>query len=1467
MLRHLSLALAAVLAAKGVPAPAEQRFVPSAEHPTIQSCIDAAVDNDECIVAAGTYNELIDFLGKTVRLRSESGRDVTTIEGTSLDGSVVTCANGEGPATVLEGFTLTGGAGTLINEVLLGGGMYINASGPSIIDCDFEGNVADAGGGLYNDIDSDTSVSGCNFRDNHATIRGGGIYSGLATVTVEDCDFLRNTSDVDAGAIRNYEGNLFVRRCTFAENGAVEVGGAVATLGSFTLIEDCAFDNNSADYGGAVWWEDSSAPPAQPIRRTSFIRNTGYMGGAVAGSNVAINFESCTFEANTASRSGGALVWWGWPPLSFADCHFLRNRAPDGGAMKLDSDSDAHILDSTFRGNVATADGRPGVGGAIAATYGSVPVAVNTVFSGNVAGQGGAIFSPEGAVLVNSSLHGNVATVEGGAVLTWRWIELSNTILWENEAPEGAQLFVTQPYDVHIRHCDIQGSGGSLEWNDLLGADGGGNIDADPEFVRPPHPGDDGEWGTEDDDYGDAHLQADSPCINLGDDAFNEFLEPTGLEVFTDFDGEDRIQSCSVDIGADEAPLLGLDCNDNGTNDACDVLLGLALDCNDNRVPDDCDVLGGARPDCNENGIPDECDLAGTDSDDCNENGLPDECEPLIDCNGNLLRDECETSDGTTRDCNDNLVPDTCEPEAFPPVLYVDDDAPGGGDGVTWQTAFDDLQDALLWSDCALVEEIRIAGGVYKPGTSYTHTFKLGGQSDLIGGFAGISGVDPDARDIVKYETILSGNIGSPASTADDCHNVVTLVKTGGHPVLDGLTITRGNADGPNNYYGGGLYVSFNDVTLRRCLILQNRASYGASGVNFTGPGELFIEDSTFSLNQGSDASFGGGLRIVGSSANANIVGTTFTQSSARYGSAVYMSGPVRVVMGECRFEDNDSGHGTAGAIVAFQGSTLIVRDSVFERNYASTAGAIRIGRATGRIERCRFSSNAATENSAVSYGGAIIVDGTATILHCDFEDNEALSTGGAIAVLSGAAEIRHCNFLRNSANVGGAISNRNDVQPLVADCLLAENSALSGGAIYNEGASSATILRCLLERNTATGQTSTTGRGGAIYNVDESTPLIANSRIVDNTAVYGGGMYSDESSAPLVTDSRIVENTASHGGGIYSDEFSSPTLLRSELLLNRATGAPGTHGLGGGAYAAKDVQMIAWQSTFLRNGAYDGGGVYSTSSLTEIQSCSLLGNTATFRGGGIFSHTTMAPLNDSVFVGNRATYGGGIFNAGVRQQITNCTFAKNDRYAMYSVIGFQSIVNSIFWQNWTGDAYPVSPEAFYVQTGSTATLYYCNVTLRGSIPGGLVRSDGTITEEPLVVRVPDGGADGFGDDLATPDVDESANDDYGDLRLLPTSPGVNEGDPDLAPSEGQTDRDGHPRILCGRVDMGAYETGVGDFDCNGLADLSDFPNWDACMGGPGGAYPSGCESFDFNADLDVDLGDFHALTRLLAPK
>ena len=46
-------------------------------------------------------------------------------------------------------------------------------------------------------------------------------------------------------------------------------------------------------------------------------------------------------------------------------------------------------------------------------------------------------------------------------------------------------------------------------------------------------------------------------------------------------------------------------------------------------------------------------------------------------------------------------------------IIYVDDDAPLGGDGLSWNTAYQFLQDAL--ANAVAGTEIRVAQGVYLP--------------------------------------------------------------------------------------------------------------------------------------------------------------------------------------------------------------------------------------------------------------------------------------------------------------------------------------------------------------------------------------------------------------------------------------------------------------------------------------------------------------------------------------------------------------------------------------------------------------------------------------------------------------------------------------------------------------------------------------------------------------------------------
>ncbi|MGO9451421.1 MAG: choice-of-anchor D domain-containing protein [Candidatus Binataceae bacterium] len=98
-----------------------------ADQPSIQAAISAASNGDVVEVSAGTYNENINFMGKAIQVQSVGGAIATIIDGQEL-GPTVTFSSGEGNASVLSGFTITGGS----NSTGEGAGISIRNSSPVI---------------------------------------------------------------------------------------------------------------------------------------------------------------------------------------------------------------------------------------------------------------------------------------------------------------------------------------------------------------------------------------------------------------------------------------------------------------------------------------------------------------------------------------------------------------------------------------------------------------------------------------------------------------------------------------------------------------------------------------------------------------------------------------------------------------------------------------------------------------------------------------------------------------------------------------------------------------------------------------------------------------------------------------------------------------------------------------------------------------------------------------------------------------------------------------------------------------------------------------------------------------------------------------------------------------------------------------------------------------------------------------
>ncbi len=289
------------------------------------------------------------------------------------------------------------------------------------------------------------------------------------------------------------------------------------------------------------------------------------------------------------------------------------------------------------------------------------------------------------------------------------------------------------------------------------------------------------------------------------------------------------------------------------------------------------------------------------------------------------------------------------------------------------------------------------------------------------------------------------------------------------------------------------------------------------------------------------------------------------------------------------------------------------------------------------------------------------------------------------------------------------------------------------------------------------------------------------------------------------------------------------------------------TGGNGGGILISGGAPQIL-NTTLLANGAFlSGGGIHVSSGGTPTLSNSLfLGNLAGAFGGALYTHNSAATLGNCLLSGNTATSGAAVYSQFSSALLTNCTLTENT--ATSSVGGMLSsnsapeLRSCVLWGNTDNG---VSQETAQINGSAPDVDYCCIEGWTGSL-GGI----GNTGEDPLLVD-----ADGVDDIPGTPD---------DNARLLPDSPVIDAGDPDFIADPGSTDLDGHHRVLCDRVDMGPYEFGAGDFDCDRSLGSGDFIGWSECLTGPSGVTTlSACDALDLDADGDVDLEDFAAFQGL----
>lgn len=212
-----------------------------------------------------------------------------------------------------------------------GGGLWATGGNVRVMNCQFNGNIASFGAGVYH-INGSTAVhENCRFVANEAH-EGAGAYALVSDVTIRNSLFLDNfvntTGDFPVGGgMSAYLANILLEGCTFIGNSAHVGGGGLYLEGLTPIILNCRFFANRA-LGGSLCCGPSSFGAGilngyftEPlIAGCAFVGNVADIGGAIANLNFTITrIANCTLFGNQAAL-GAAVSSAGPTATTVSNC-------------------------------------------------------------------------------------------------------------------------------------------------------------------------------------------------------------------------------------------------------------------------------------------------------------------------------------------------------------------------------------------------------------------------------------------------------------------------------------------------------------------------------------------------------------------------------------------------------------------------------------------------------------------------------------------------------------------------------------------------------------------------------------------------------------------------------------------------------------------------------------------------------------------------------------------------------------------------------------------------------------------------------------------------------------------------------------------------------------------------------------------------------------------------------------------
>lgn len=298
-------------------------------------------------------------------------------------------------------------------------------------------------------------------------------------------------------------------------------------------------------------------------------------------------------------------------------------------------------------------------------------------------------------------------------------------------------------------------------------------------------------------------------------------------------------------------------------------------------------------------------------------------------------------------------------------IRFVNIDAAPDGDGMSWETVYTNVFEAL--DDAAVndVDQIWVAQGTYTPDRGQGDifdNFQLVNGVDVYGGFDGTE-TQLDQRDPGKNETTLSGDFNGDdviqfpigeipgdlpifLNYEDNARLVVFGIDLTEVTIFNGFTVSGGH--GPA--YAGGMIIENGDIHIQNCFFKENRGgppepATGGGGAILIYGGDYVVANCRFETNRGMN---GGALALWGDDDH-----------------------DAHGLITDCDFTDNIAEQQIGGAIVSSNVDELSFVNCNFEDNFAQYGGAIFDEEPTQPADK-RFINCTFTNNSSLVQAGAI---------------------------------------------------------------------------------------------------------------------------------------------------------------------------------------------------------------------------------------------------------------------------------------------------------------------------------------------------------------------------------------------------------------------------------------------------------------------------------------------------------------